>query len=481
MSRSGCIVATATAIALSVAVPVAAHEGHIVDLTTEQQIALNIYEDIIGFRTARGHQQVPAMVTYLTAWFKGEGYADEDIMVTDYDSAGEPTRGLIVRYRGDGSSGKKPIVLLAHLDVVDALPEDWERPPFTLIFEDDYFFGRGTMDNKYGVMNLTQTFLKLKREGWVPSRDLYLVFSGDEETGMISTRAQAKWVAENVDPEFVLNSDAGGLALSEDYTPLAMQVQAAEKTYATWELTITNPGGHSSRPRSDNAVYELADALGRIRNHKFPVRATALTRSYLGALGQSVPGELGEAMRTFAADPENADARAVLLANPETVGTLGTTCVATMLRAGHAENALPQSATATVNCRIFPGEGAAATEATLKQVVGNDSVSFNLLTNVTESPESIVREDVKAALARSLKARWGQDIPIIPYMESGGTDGMHYRTLGYDTVAISGAGSRPQDMFAHGLNERMYVDAFLNGLDHWEIMLKELAGDGASQ
>lgn len=467
----------AALLASAAALPAQAHDGHVQDLTTEQQIALDIYEDIVAFRTARGHQQVPAMVSYLTGWFKGEGFADEDVMVTEYDSDGEPTQGLVVRYRGDGASGKKPLVLLAHMDVVDALPEDWERPPFKLIFEDDYFFGRGTLDNKYGVMNLTQTFLRLKREGWTPSRDLYLVFSGDEETGMISTRAQAKWVAENVDPEFVLNSDAGGLALSDDFAPLAMRVQAAEKTFATWELTITNPGGHSSRPRSDNAIYELADALTRVRDHKFPVRATELTRSYLGALGQSVPGDLGAAMRTFAEDPGNSEAVALLQSNPETVGTLGTTCIATMLRAGHAENALPQSATATVNCRIFPGVGAAATEARLKEVVGNDNVAFNLITDVTESPESQLRDDVRAALAKSLKARWGQDIPIIPYMESGGTDGMHYRTLGYDTVAISGAGSRPQDMFAHGLNERMYVDAFLNGLDHWAIMLKELAGD----
>ena len=471
------LTSTAAFMAAMIAAPSSAHDGHIVDLTTEQQIALNIYEDIIGFRTARGHSQVPAMVTYLTAWLKGEGFADEDIMVTDYDSAGEPTQGLVVRYRGDGSSGRKPIVLLAHMDVVDALPEDWERPPFELIFEGDYFFGRGVMDNKFGVMNLTQTFLRLKREGWTPNRDLYLVFSGDEETGMVSTRAQAQWVAENVDPEFVLNSDAGGLALSNDYTPMAMRVQAAEKTYATWELTITNPGGHSSRPRSDNAIYELAEALGRIQDYKFPVRATDLTRSYFAALGETVPGELGEAMRTFSQNPKDVDAIATLQANPETVGTLGTTCIATMLRGGHAENALPQSATATVNCRIFPGEGAAATEATLRELTGNADIQFKLITDVTESPESQLRDDVWAALAKSLQARWGQEIPIIPYMESGGTDGMHYRTLGYDTVAIGGAGSRPQDMFAHGLNERMYVDAFLNGLDHWVIMLKELAGD----
>ena len=462
--------------ALASAGPIAAQDTETRQLTDHQQMVHDIYRDIIGFRTARGHQQVDDMVAYLTKRLSDTGFAQEDLMVTDYDSDGEPTQGLIVRYRGDGSSGDKPIVMLAHMDVVDALPEDWDRDPFTLTEEDGYFFGRGTMDNKYGVANLVGTFIRLKDEGWTPNRDLYLAFSGDEETDMVSTRAQAKWIAENVDPAFVLNSDAGGTALDDEFKPLAMRVQAAEKTFATFELTVTNPGGHSSRPRSDNAIYELSAALLKLADHKFAVHATPLTRSYFAALGQSVPGELGDAMRAFAENPEDPAAVATLQSNPETVGTLGTTCVATMLRAGHAENALPQSATATVNCRIFPGIGVEKTQAELARVIDNDNVSFKLMAEVTESPVSALRDDVRAAVAKSLAARYGKDIPIIPYMESGGTDGMHYRTLGYDTVAISGGASRSQDMYAHGLNERASVDAFYSGLDHWTIILKELAG-----
>ena len=462
--------------ALASAGPIAAQDTETRQLTDHQQMVHDIYRDIIGFRTARGHQQVDDMVAYLTKRLSDTGFAQEDLMVTDYDSDGKPTQGLIVRYRGDGSSGDKPIVMLAHMDVVDALPEDWDRDPFTLTEEDGYFFGRGTMDNKYGVANLVGTFIQLKDEGWTPNRDLYLAFSGDEETGMVSTRAQAKWIAENVDPAFVLNSDAGGTALDDEFKPLAMRVQAAEKTFATFELTVTNPGGHSSRPRSDNAIYELSAALLKLADHKFAVQATPLTRSYFAALGQSVPGELGNAMRAFAENPEDPAAVATLQSNPETVGTLGTTCVATMLRAGHAENALPQSATATVNCRIFPGIGVEKTQAELARVIGNDNVSFKLMAEVTESPVSVLRDDVRAAVAKSLAARYGKDIPIIPYMESGGTDGMHYRTLGYDTVAVSGGASRSQDMYAHGLNERANVDAFYSGLDHWTIILKELAG-----
>ncbi|MEZ5709387.1 MAG: M20/M25/M40 family metallo-hydrolase [Blastomonas sp.] len=472
-ARASALAASLAALSISAGMPAQAEEAR--TLSADEQLARDIYRDIISFRTARGQQKVPDLVAYLVGRFKQAGFTDEDIVVTDYDSEGEPTQGLMLWYRAAPEASKKPIVLLGHMDVVDALEEDWERPPFSLTEEEGYFFGRGTIDNKYGVANLSQTFIRLKQEGWTPSRDLVLVFSGDEETGMVSTIAQAQYVADNIDPEFVLNSDAGGILLDGEFRPLAFNVQAAEKTFATWELTVANPGGHSSRPRRDNAIYELADALKAIQSYRFPVRDTELTRSFFAALGQSTPGPFGDAMRRFAADPSDAEAVAMLQSNPETVGTLGTTCVATMLRAGHAENALPQSATATVNCRIFPGESAAATEAKLREIIGNDAVQFRLMTDVVESPVSALRDDVRHAIAASLSRRGGGPMPILPYMESGGTDGMHYRTLGYDTVAISGAGTRPEDMFAHGLNERLSVDAFYDGLNHWYWILKDLA------
>ncbi len=206
------------------------------------------------------------------------------------------------------------------------------------------------------------------------------------------------------------------------------------------------------------------------------MRATPLTRSYFAALGRAVPGELGAAMRTFAENPEDATAITTLRSAPEFLGTTGTNCVATMLRAGHAENALPQSATATVNCRVFPSEGVEMTAQRLAKAIGNQGNSIEMLGEPTESSESNLREDVSKALAKSFMTRFGRPLPIVPYMESGGTDGMHYRTLGYNTVAISGSASRPQDMYAHGLDERILVEAFYAGLDHWTIILKELAG-----
>jgi acetylornithine deacetylase/succinyl-diaminopimelate desuccinylase-like protein len=475
IGRFASALALAAAGLLGLGAPAGAEDSGAQGAERHREDTFAIYRDIIAIRTARGQAKTPELVAYLAGQFRQAGFAEADIMISDHDSDGEPVQGLIVRFPAARPDGRKPIALLGHMDVVDALAEDWVLPPFTVTEKDGFYFGRGTIDNKYGIAGLTHTFIRLKQEGWAPRRDLYLVFSGDEETGMISTRAQADHVAQAIRPAYVLNSDAGGITLAPDNTPLAMAVQAAEKTFASFELTVTKPGGHSSRPRSDNAIYELADALQKIAAYRFPVQASPLTRSFLGALGQITPGESGAAMRAFAADPTDKAAIAVLRADPETVGTLGTTCVATMLRGGHAENALPQSASATVNCRIFPGIGAAATEAALKQAVGNDKVQFRLLTDVTESPESAVPDEVMAALRKVIDTRH-PGLPIQPYMESGGTDGMHYRARGLATVAVSGAAMRPQDMFAHGLNERLSVEAFNAGIDHWYLLLKELAG-----
>ena len=445
------------------------------DRTAFEQQAREIYRNVVEIRSARGHEKVPEMVDYITGEMKAVGFTDEDIRITDYDATGEATQGLIVWYRAQGEPSEDPIVLLAHMDVVDALAEDWVRDPYKLTEDDGYFFGRGTADNKYGVTSLVATFIRLKEEGFEPTRDLVMVLSGDEETGMVSTRAQANYVNETIKPAFILNADAGGLSLGPDGKPLIYGVQGAEKTYATFELTVTNPGGHSSAPRKDNAIYELADALKNVQAYKFPVRSSELTRASLEAGGRQRLDKLGNAMRAFASDPTDENAINILRDDPSTVGTIGTTCIATMLRGGHAENALPQSATATVNCRIFPGVGIEATEQTLKDVVANEDVKFKLISDLVESPESGLREDVLGALNAALEER-GVNVPIVPHMSSGGTDGMHYRNLGYDTYGVGGSASKPNDTFAHGLNERLPVDSFYDGLDHWSIILKNLAG-----
>jgi acetylornithine deacetylase/succinyl-diaminopimelate desuccinylase-like protein len=428
-----------------------------------------VFEKTISFRTAKGHGQVPAMVTYLQETLRAGGIPAEDIHVIPH----EETAGMIVRIPGRNAKAR-PILFSAHMDVVDARPEDWERDPFKLIEEKGYFFGRGTGDNKAGVTALVSTILRLKASGKRPARTLVFAFVGDEETAFGTTRliAAHDWVKN---AEFAINTDAGGGALMEDGKPLMYLVQGAEKTYATFKLTARNPGGHSSRPRADNAIYDLAEALVRIKGYEFPAMSNALTRSYFAAFGKVVPGPDGEAMRRFAADPEDAGAIATLRKNPGEVGTIGTTCVATMLSAGHAENALPQRAEATVNCRIFPGVSVDSVRAKLAELVANKDIAIEVTGNPAESPVSEAREDVMAAIARSIRARY-PGLPLTPYQESGGTDGLIYRGAGIPTFASSGLFYKESDIFFHGLNERVAVKSFYEGVEHIHDLALALGG-----
>lgn len=436
------------------------------------QKTLEIYRTIIEIDTSKNRGNGPKVAQYLADELLAAGFAAEDIEVVPKP----PFAALIARYRGALGSNKKPILLLGHMDVVEANAEDWERPPFTLTQDDKYFYARGSDDNKFGVAQLTSTFIRLKKEGFQPNRDLIIAFTGDEESGMTTTRMLAYERPDLANAEFALNSDAGGGALDKQGRAVTYNIQAAEKTYATWEMTVHNPGGHSSRPRPDNAIYDLADAIMKIEAYRFPVRWSEMTRDYFRVTGEKLGGELGEAMISFANDPEDEAATDRLALESSYVGTTRTTCVVTMLKAGHAENALPQSATATVNCRIFPGIPVAEVEQTLTDVVDNAEIEFVLLDEPTESPVSELREDVVAAVSSAVHSRY-PDVPIIPIMESGGTDGMHFRKAGIPTWAVSGLFMDPDEMYAHGLNERVPIDGFYGALDHWSIILRELAGD----
>jgi carboxypeptidase PM20D1 len=433
---------------------------------------LEIYTRIIGVESSKNLGHVPEIANYLRSELVAAGFPEKDVEVVPL---GE-TAALIAKYRGDGSSGKAPILLLGHMDVVEALARDWVRPPFELTTDGNYFYGRGTIDNKFGVAQLTSTFIRLKKEGFVPNRDLIIAFSGDEETGMQTTRMLAYDRPDLAGAEFALNSDAGGGDLNAAGDPIIYLVQAAEKTYATFEMTVHNPGGHSSRPRPDNAIYDLSDAIKKIQQYRFPVRWTEMTQEFFEVTGEQLGGELGEAMIEFANDPRNEAASDRLATESSYVGTTRTTCVVTMLQAGHAENALPQSATATVNCRIFPGVPVEAVENALKHVVDNDAVEFKVLDDPTESPVSPLIPEVVDAVKKAVHARY-PDIRVIGYMESGGTDGMHFRKAGIPTLAVSGIFMNPDEMYAHGLNERVPVKAFYGALDHWSIIIRELAGN----
>jgi len=446
----------------------AAQETH----SEHAQKALEIYTRIIAVESSKNLGNVPEIANYLADELLAAGFAEEDVEVVPL---GE-TASLIAKYRGDGSSGKAPILLLGHMDVVEALVQDWERPPFELTRDDTNFYARGSVDNKFGVAQITSTFIRLMKEGFVPNRDLIIVFSGDEESTMISTRVLAYEREDLAEAEFALNSDAGGGHLSADGKAVVYLIQAAEKTYVTWEITVRNPGGHSSRPRPDNAIYDLAKAITKIQGYQFPVRWSDMTLKFFEETGQQLGGELGEAMMQFAQNPEHQAAADRLAIESSYVGTTRTTCVVTMLQAGHAENALPQSATATVNCRVFPGVPVAEVKKTLEQVIGNEAVEFKQIYAPTESPISELREDVRAAVSEAVHARY-PGVRMLAYMESGGTDGMHFRTAGIPTWAVSSIFMNPNEMFAHGLNERVPIKTFYDALDHWSIILRDLASD----
>jgi len=435
----------------------------------DRDMAREILQRIVAFDTSVEGRQTPAMATYLAERFRRGGFAAADVHMIPHAH----TAALVVRYRGDGSGGR-PILFLAHMDVVPAHRADWERDPFTLVEEDNFFFGRGALDNKAGIALLTTTFLRLRAEGFTPTRDLVIVFTGDEETTGETARMLLDQHRALVDAEFALNSDAGQGGLNTGGQPVGYGIQTAEKSYASFTLTARNPGGHSSLPRADNAIFDLMDALRAVRGYQFPVMWNDTTIASMRARGAAESGPLGDAMRRFARNPRDRGAVRTLSASPAHVGQIRTTCVPTLLQAGHADNALPQSAVATVNCRIFPGVTIADVQAQLQRLVG-DGVAVAPLDQYWSSDVSPLREDVLAAVTAAVHANY-PGVPIVPGMSAGATDGVFFRAAGIPTYGVGEIFLRDEDDFAHGLNERVPVTSFYNGLTHWRVIITALAG-----
>lgn len=429
------------------------------------EAAIKLLGESIAYKTVEGEGQTQAYAQFLANTLIAGGFDAADVEVMTFDAAAF----LVATYQG--SSEAPPILLSAHMDVVSAHAEDWTRDPFTMVRENGYLYGRGATDNKFGIAMLVTTLIRLKGEGFIPARDIVLVFSGDEETQMRTTLVLAD-LFKNA--ELVLNSDAGGGLLSEDGVAVAYYVQAAEKTYADFAVTVTNPGGHSSTPRKDNAIYELAAAAQKIGAYSFPVQASTITLESFRQTGALTGGELGAAMLVFASDPTDVAAARVIATYPEYVGQLGTTCVATMLSAGHALNALPQRATMNINCRIFPGDSYLDVQKTLRDVIANPDVEISLVDEVYASDASPLREDVVAAVRKAINRRY-PDLPVIPSMISGATDSLHFRAQGVDSYGVSGLFMKTSDEFAHGLNERSPEASVDGALDHWHVLLTELA------
>jgi acetylornithine deacetylase/succinyl-diaminopimelate desuccinylase-like protein len=437
----------------------------------DQQSARALLEEIVAIPTAKGRAGVPKLVDVLAARLTEAGFASDDIIRVPVTIDGEETMGLIVRYAGRNPK-RRPVAMLAHMDVVDALPSYWSTDPYKPVEKDGWLYGRGTHDNKFGVAVLVSTFARLKKAGYVPDRDLLLAFSGDEETGMFSTRQ----VIANplvAKAEFALNSDAGGGTITADGKPIDFGMQAAEKTNATFELTATNKGGHSSMPRDDNAIYDLADALVKLRSLKFPVIFNPITRIMTEKAAAGSSGELAAALRTLLENPSDAAAIQVARAHPEVGTVLWTTCVSTMLKAGNAPNALAQAATATVNCRILPGTPVADVQKTLAETVGNPAITIKLVGEAVESPASPLRADVTAMLQRAVDVSW-PGAKLSPNMSSGGTEGREYRRAGIPTYGAGSLAMQPGEIRAHGTDERIPLASFYKELDYWDVLIRQL-------
>ena len=419
----------------------------------------------------RKDSRVNELVDYLKGKFEAAGITD--ITIKPYLN----TQAMIVRWHAEGRARAKPILLLGHMDVVEARAEDWPKAhdPFTLVEEDGYLYGRGTTDMKNGVTAITTALIRLKAEGFKPKRDIVVLFTGDEETGGRGANLAATEWRALTDAEYALNADAGGGGFLKDGTPLGFGLQTSEKMYQSFTFTVRNPGGHSSRPRPDNAIYELSAALTKLAGHRFAPALNETTRAYFQARQTQEKGALGDAMRRWLKD-ENDDAAAdIIEADPTEVGSTRTRCVATRLEGGHADNALPQMARATVNCRILPGIPATAVQAELQRTVG-EGVEIAPIANSNPSPASPLRPDVVKAYTDAIHKRHPGAL-IIPQMSAGATDGLYFRATGMPVYGVDSTWVIvPDDERAHGRDERIPIKAFDENLDHWHDMLKVLAG-----
>lgn len=428
--------------------------------------ALALLTKGIAFQTVAGKGQVPAYAAYLKQQLVSAGFADADVVFTPLGETGY----LTARYAGKDRKAKATVVL-AHMDVVEADPKDWTRDPFVPVIENGYVFGRGSLDNKANLSLVVATLMKLKREKWVPQRDLVLVLTGDEETQMKTTQAAAEAYKT---AGLVLNADAGGGALGEDGKPIIYGLQAAEKVYGDWHLTITDPGGHSSRPGPNNAIASLAAAVVRVASYRFPPQQNEITKASLAGTAAATPGPLGAAMKAFAANPGDTAAADVISADPRYVGQVRTTCVPTMFNGGHAPNALPQRAMANVNCRIFPGTPRAEIEKKLVELDADPKIKVAFADNGTIEAGASPLDPKVVNAVKAQVAKRAPGLAVLPLQEAGATDSMHFRAHGIPSFGVGGVFMKPGEIFAHGLNERVPVATIDPGIVWWEGLLKAL-------
>jgi acetylornithine deacetylase/succinyl-diaminopimelate desuccinylase-like protein len=442
------------------------------DLDADQQRAEDILRELVSFESSeRRPDQVRLALQAMADRLVAAGFEQQDIELLE---PSKDNHGLVVRYRGVGND--RPILLLAHIDVVPAVADRWTFPPFTLGQSDGHYLGRGTSDNKAGVAQIISNFVRLKQEGWLPKRDVIAAISGNEET----SGAFADWLANEsnglANAAYAINSDAGSGELDEDGRPRAFWVQTSEKLYQTYRLTARNRGGHSSVPRPDNAIADLATAITRLAGHRFPVALNSGTRMQLRRSAPLYDAGVADDMRALVEDESDLAAADRLAAwDPYFNAMMRTTCVPTLLQGGHAENALPRDASVTVNCRILPGVPAIEVERVIAGLVADLDIGIEVVWQGIASDVSPMPDALLEQIESLVEARWGE-IPVIPGMSTGATDGLFFRNTGMPVFGISALFAIPGGSGAHGLDEKISVRAFHEAVVFWYQMLRTLAG-----
>ena len=439
------------------------------ELMAHELLARELLKELIEIDTTNSKGDNTAAAQAMADRLIAAGFPAEDVQVL---GPVERKGNLVARYRGR-ESGRKPLLLLAHIDVVEADPADWTLDPFTFVEQDGYYYGRGTTDDKDEAAIYIANLVRMKEEGFQPDRDIIVALTADEEGG---DHNGVDWLLRNhpelVDAEYALNEGGGG-AMKEG-RHIANAVQASEKVYQSFRLEVTNPGGHSSLPVKDNAIYHLADALLRVRNHDFPVSLNEVTRMFFERSAELEEGDMATAMRGILQSPPEPSAIAYLAETPYYNSRLRTTCVATRLDAGHAENALPQRARATVNCRVLPDESIDSVHNTLETVIGNSQVTITRVADATPSPSSPLTPDLLEAIEKITEEMW-PGVPVLPTMSTGATDGLYLRNAGIPVYGVSGLFRDIDDIRSHGQNERIRIESYFEGQEFLYRLTKALS------
>jgi acetylornithine deacetylase/succinyl-diaminopimelate desuccinylase-like protein len=437
------------------------------ELSDHQQLARDIFKELIEINTTDSQGDNTAAARAMESRLLAAGFPAEDVEVI----IPQERKGNIVARLRSPAATARPVLLLAHLDVVEASPWDWSVHPFKFLERDGYFYGRGTTDDKAQAAIWVANMIRMKREGYQPNRDIIMALTADEEGGPANG---VVYLLENrpelVDAAFVLNEGGGGMI--RDGIRLANGVQAAEKVYQSYQLEVTNPGGHSSVPRADNAINELAGALLRIASHEFPVQLNEVTRAYFRQGAVMLPPEREALMLGILETPPRQASLEFLESVPAYNARMRTTCVATQLTAGHAQNALPQRAQATVNCRILPGVDPQTVQDTLVAVVADPGVKITQVAPPKPSPPSALTEEVMAPIQDLTEQMW-PGVVVIPTMSTGATDGLYFRNLGVPVYGVSGLFGDIDDVRAHGRDERMLVESFYQALEFLDLLVRE--------